>query len=175
MSGATDLLLHLRPCKLDVFFDGVAYTIPALDAVQWMELMDGDYPDLYQVFPGLAGHEAVERVEDALWEGRVTSEEVGELGLAVFAANADRPWWVALRVIHAAKDAWDVVGVNRAVGMSLAGWLDEIWVKIMEHIDPKKKAGWLSDITSPPKGLKTEVDYDAEEAAFLNAMKAVMR
>lgn len=59
--------------------------------------------------------------------------------------------------------------------MSLAGWLDEIWTKIMERIDPKKKAAWISDIQRPPKGVKEEVDFDAEGAAFMAAMNAVMK
>jgi hypothetical protein len=45
----------------------------------------------------------------------------------------------------------------------------------MAHIDPKKKAAWINDIQTPPKGTEAEIDFDAEEQAFLNAMKAVMR
>lgn len=175
MSGATDLLLHLRPCRIDVPFDGTLYTIPALDAVEWIALIGGEYPDLYAVFPKLAGGDAVAHVEDALWEDRVGLDQVGDVALSVIAANADRPWWVTLRVIRAAQEAWDRVHVNRATGMSLAGWLDEVWSKIMENIDPKKKPAWVNDIEAPPKGIQADVDFDAEEAAFLNAMKAVMR
>lgn len=175
MSSASDLLLHLRPCTLQVPFDGRWYTIRAMDAVDWVVVLDGEHADAYEIFPGLAGADAVAHVEDALWEGRVTPDQLRDLALEVVGMAADRPWWVALRIIHAAKDAWDIVGINQAQGMSLAGWLDEIWRKIMAHIDPKKKPAWVSDIESPPKGSKTEVNYDAEEAAFLNAMKAVMR
>lgn len=175
MSSASDLLLHLRPCALQVPFDGAWYTVRAMDAVEWMVLLEGEHADAYEIFPGLAGGDAIAHVEEALWEERATSEQLRHLALEVVGMAADRPWWVALRIIHAAKESWDVVGVNRAQGMSLAGWLDEIWRKIMEHIDPKKKAAWISDVESPPKGLKTEINYDAEEAAFLNAMKAVMR
>lgn len=175
MSSASDLLLHLRPCALEVPFEGKVYTIPAMDAVEWMVYIEGEHADAYSIFPGLAGGDAVAHVEDALWEGRVTPEQVRELAWEIIGLAGDRPWWVVLRVINSAKDAWDIVGVNRAQGMSLAGWLDEIWHKIMTHIDPKKKPAWLSDIESPPKGTTAEIDYDAEEAAFLNAMKAVMR
>lgn len=175
MSSASDLLLHLRPCDIEVTFDEVTYTIEAMDAVEWMVLIDGTAPDLYAIFPTRAGRRAVEHVEDALWEGRATTDQVGQVGLSALALAADRPWWVALRIIGAAKDAWSIVHVNRAAGMSLAGWLDEVWSKIMEHIDPKKRAGWITEIESPPKGVEVQVDFDAEEQAFLNAMKAVMK
>lgn len=146
-----------------------------MDAVGWAVLIEGDNPDLYAIFPVLAGQEAIEHVEDALWERRVTTEQVGNVALEALALNADRPWWVALRILASARQSWDVVHVNRAVGMSLAGWLDEIWSNIMRHSDPKKVAGWVSQVESPPKGTVEEIDFDAEEAAFLNAMKAVMR
>lgn len=175
MSSASDLLLHLRPCAIDVWFDGRRYTIPAMDAVDWVVYIEGNSADLYSIFPVLAGQAAIEHVEDALWEERVTTDQVGDVALQALALAADRPWWEALGILASARQAWDVVHVNRAVGMSLAGWLDEIWSKIIAHSDPKKVAGWITRVQSPPKGVAEQVDFDEEEAAFLNAMKAVMR
>lgn len=175
MSSASDLVAHLKPLPVQVDFAGVTYTIPAMDAVEWIILIDGPAPDLYEIFPGRAGREAIDAVEDALWEETTTSDEVGKLGLEAIAAAGDRPWWVVLRLINSAKDAWSIVHVNNAGGMSLAGWLDELWSKIMERIDPKKINSWISDIESTPKGWEHTVDFDDEERAFLAAMKAVMR
>lgn len=172
MSSVSDLLVHLRPCPIVVEFNGATFTIPAQDAVTWVALIDGNDPDLYDIFPGLAGQEAIEAVEDALWEGQVTSEQVGRLALEIIGVAADRPWWVALRIIGSAAQAWGAVHVNQAASMSLAGWLDEIWSKIMERVDPAKRAGWISGIEQAPKGEESEVDFDAEEQAFLAAMKA---
>lgn len=146
-----------------------------MDAVEWIALIDGPDPDLYEIFPILAGREAIVHVEEALWEGRTTTEQVAELGRQVLSAAADRPWWEVMNLLGAVKDAWEIVHVNGAAGLSLAGWLDEVWSKVMSHIDPKKKAAWVTDIQTPPKGLKVEVDFDAEERAFLNAMNAVMK
>lgn len=175
MSSASDLLLHLRPCKIQVTFEDRTYTIPAMDAVDWIVYLDGDHPDLYEIFPVLAGQDAIEHVEDALWEERVTLDDVAQVALEAVGVAADRKWWVVIKMIGSAKHRWDVVHVNRAAGMSLAGWLDELWSKIIAHIDPKKRQAWINDIQAPPKGVREEVDFDAEEAAFLNAMKAVAR
>lgn len=174
MSSVSDLLAHLRPCPIEVLFDGVTYTIEAMDAIEWIVLIDAPHPDLYDIFPTLAGPQAVEHVEDAIWEGRATSDDVGKVALAAVGAAADRPWWLALRIIHAAKGSWDVVHVNRAQGMSLAGWLDEVWTQIMAHIDPKKRAAWVHEVETAPRDLVQEIDFDEEERAFLAAMKAVM-
>lgn len=175
MSSASDLLLHLRPCPLTVEFEGVGYTIAAMDAVEWIIYIDAPNPDLYEIFPMLAGREAVAHVEEALWEQRVTSADVAKLGYEAISTAADRPWWEVSNLLYAVKDAWEIVHVNSAAGMSLAGWLDEVWSKVMAHIDPSKKAAWISAIQTPPKGADVEVDFDAEEQAFLNAMNAVMR
>lgn len=175
MSSVSDLLVHLRPCKITVEFLGVDYTIPAMDAVEWIALIDGPNPDLYEIFPAMAGQDAMEAVEDALWDGRADREQVGMLALEALAAAADRDWWVAVNIVRSAATAWDRVHVNHAQGMSLAGWLDEVWSKIMALIDPNKRAAWVSDITKPPAGTKQEIDFDAEEQAFLAAMNAVMR
>lgn len=146
-----------------------------MDAVDWIVHIEGDHPDLYEIFPILAGEQAVKHVEDALWEEAVTYEQVADVALRALTMAADRPWWLALRILACARQAWSIVHVNHAAGMSLAGWLDEVWSKILAHSDPKKLAGWVSQMESPPKGVAGETDVDAEEQAFLNAMKAVMR
>jgi hypothetical protein len=176
VSSVSNLLAHLRPCKITVGFLGVDYTLPALDAVEWVALIDGEIPDLYEIFPVLAGRKAMEAVEDALWEERVTRDEVGQVALDAISAAADRPWWVVLQVLRSAATAWPVVHVNNAVGMSLAGWLDQLWSNIIAHIDPAKRASWEAEVTKAPKSVKPEeIDFDAEEQAFLSAMNAVMR
>lgn len=146
-----------------------------MDAVEWIVLLDGPSPDAYEIFPMLAGADAVAHVEEAMWEGRVTSADIAKLGQEAITTAADRPWYVVMNLLASVKDAWSVVHVNSAVGMSLAGWLDEVWSKTMSHIDPKKKASWVSRIETPPKGTEAVIDFDAEEQAFLNAMNAVMR
>jgi hypothetical protein len=160
---------------LTVVFEDRSYTIAAMDAVEWIALLDGPSPDAYEIFPMSAGVEAVGHVEDALWEGRATSDDIARLGQDAISAAADRPWWVVMNLLASVKGAWSVVHVNQAAGMSLAGWLDEVWSKTISHIDPKKKASWVSDIERPPKGTGQEIDFDAEEAAFLAAMNAVMK
>lgn len=175
MSSASDLVAHLKPLPIQVEFAGRMFTIEAMDAVDWIMLIDGPEADLYEIFPVRAGREALDFVEDALWDGTASTRDVADTALEAIAAAADRPWWVTIRLIASAKEAWSIVHVNNAAGMSLAGWLDQLWSKIMERIDPKKMASWVSSIESTPKGYEGQVDYDDEERAFIAAMNAVMR
>lgn len=173
MSGASNLHAHLTPLPIEVTAAGHSYTIPAMDAVAWVALLgDPDMP-LHEIFPNLAGQQPAEFIEDLIWEGGITSKEVDQIAYDIITAAGDRPWWITIRVIHAARGAWDRVYVNDAAGKSLAGWLDEVWWRIISQIDPKKLASFTNEIETPPKGFETEVDFDAEERAFLAAMKAV--
>lgn len=174
MSGANDLIGHLTPCEYQVDCAGLVFTIPAMDAIGWLKLLLSEPFDLYAIFPEAAGPQAVEHVENMLWEERITTEDVERIGLELISAVADRPWWVVLRVIHAAQGSWDRLHVNAASGKSLAGWLDEVWMRILSSSDPKKLTAWIHEVETPPKGFEGEVDFDDEERAFLAAMKAVM-
>lgn len=173
MSGpsASDLLVHLQPCPVQVELQGRTFTIPALDAVAWVRLLLPIEP--YEIFPGLAGQDAIDLVEDMLWEGELTADELTRIAMDVISTAADRPWWTAMKILLSAAQAWDRVHVNNAAGMSLAGWLDQIWSKMIPYIDPKKFTAVEVDLATPPKGWETEVDFDAEEAAWMAAMKAV--
>lgn len=174
MSAAGNLLVHLKPCPAEVDFLGGVYTVPALDTVEWLRLLSDDL-DPWKIFPVLAGQQAIDDIVDALWTDRVSPDEVARVGLEVVSAVADRPWWEALRIIHVAASAWDVVHVNQATGRALAGWLDEVWSNILTHIDPKKRAGFIAEVGAVPKGWEGEVDFNDEERAFLAAMKSVAR
>lgn len=174
MSGASDLVLHLTPCPVEVTLLGRPFEIPALDAVGWLRILTAKNLDLYGIFPVMAGQDALELVEDVLWDGLATDEEIARIALDVISTVADRPWWVVLRILASVLDAWDRLHVNSAVGMSLAGWLDEVWSKVMSLMDPKRVAGWVASIEAAPKGWEVETDFDAEERAFMAAMRSAM-
>lgn len=173
MSGVADLLVHLKPCPVDVDFAGRTYTIPAKDALAWVDLVI--QADIWKIFPNLAGQRAVDDCTEALWNGEVSPDDVTRVGLEVISAIADRPWWEVMRIVQVATDAWEVVHVNDAAGKAFAGWLDQVWSNILAHVDPKKRAGFLGQIEAVPKGWETDTDFDAEEKAFMSAMKAVMK
>lgn len=175
MSSGSDLLSHLTPCEYRIDFHGLVFDFPALDTIGWLKLILADPFSLYAIFPEKLGSEAIELVEDLLWNEQATTEEVERIALEVISAAADRPWWTALKLIAMARDSWEIIHVNQAAGVPLAGWLDQVWSKAVLHCDPKKLPSLRQEMESPPKGFEQPLDFDAEEQAFLNAMKAVMR
>jgi hypothetical protein len=159
---------------VEVSLLGRSFEIPALDAVGWLRILTAKNLDLYDIFPVMAGQDAIELVEDALWDHLATDEEITRIAWDVISTVADRPWWVVLRILASVPDVWDRLHVNNAAGMSFAGWLDEVWAKIMNLMDPKRVTSWVASVEAPPKGWETEVDFDAEERAFMAAMRSAM-
>lgn len=175
MSSGSDLLSHLVPCEYRINFHGLVFDFPAMDTIGWLRLLLAEPFSLYAIFPEKLGSGAVELVEDMLWAEQVTGEDVERMALEVISAAADRPWWHALKLIKMARDSWEIIHVNEAQGVPLAGWLDQVWSKAVLHCDPKKLSSLRHDLEQAPKGFEAELDFDAEEQAFVNAMKAVMR
>lgn len=172
MPGAADILVHLTPCPVIVTVREQDFTIPAVDALGWLRLLLAKPIDLYGIFPILAGSDAIEAVEDALWDEQLTEYDVAVLALEAVAVAADRPWWVVTRLLGSVAPHWSVLHVNNAAGMSLAGWLDELWSKTIANMDPKHRASWEHQIDTPPKGWESAVDFNEEEKAFMAAMRS---
>lgn len=143
-----------------------------MDAVDWVRIIAVPNLDPYDIFPVLAGPDAVAHVDTCLWEGALTDEQVEKVALQALSMAADRGWWTVLKLLRSVAPHWHVLHVNNAAGMSLAGWLDEVWTKTIANMDPKHKAAWEHQITLAPKGWEEEVDFDEEEKAFLAAMNA---
>lgn len=176
----SDILVHLQACALDVHLRGHSFTIPAMDAIDWLKLLQADPFDPYQIFPMLAGWEAAELVQDVLWDEPDTGpEEISRLALDVVSTVGGRPWWVTLRLLGAAAGAWDRIGgtlVRERIDartLPLAGWLDALWMIMLSYVDPKDRTSWLYKIEVAPRGWETEIDFDEQERAFLAAMKQV--
>lgn len=143
-----------------------------MDAVDWVRVVGADPFDPYAIFPVLAGPDAVTHMDTCVWEGTVTDEDLERTALEALSAAADRGWWIVLGLLRSVAPHWQVLHVNHAAGMSLAGWLDEVWSKAVSLMDPKHRAAWESNITRAPKGWESDLDVDEEEKAFLAAMSA---
>jgi hypothetical protein len=178
--AASNVLVHLAPCDIQVSFDSQDYTISAMNAHVWCQLLLDDPFDPYNVFPGLAGEAAVVAVEDALGDKRMETEDVARVALEIVTIAGDRPWWVTIRILYVAGEVWDRIGgtlVREGVDsrqLPLAAWLDAVWSILLAYVDPKKMAAWLHQIEATPKGWESAIDFDEQEQAFMAAMKSVM-
>jgi hypothetical protein len=174
----SNILVHLAPCEIIVNFDDSDYPIPAMTAHQWCQILLGDPFDPYDVFPLLAGADAVIDVEDAIDRKTYGPDDVSRIAHEIITVAGDRPWWVTLRMLSVAAQVWDRIGavlVREGVDsrhLSLAAWLDAIWSIMLSYIERDNLQSWLSQMEVAPTGWADEIDFDEQERAFIAAMKS---
>lgn len=179
MAGPSNILVHLAPCDIRVTFADSEYVIPAMTAHQWCQILLGEF-DPYNVFPVLAGAQAVMDTEDAIDRGGESAEDLLRVAMEIITVAGDRPWWITTRILDVATQVWDRIGatlVREGVDsrhLPLAAWLDAIWMIMLAYVDREKLAAWRHQIEAPPRGWESEIDFDENEQAFLAAMQAVM-
>lgn len=174
----SDPLVHLIACPITITFRDRTYTIPAMNTTEWMRILGGENVDLYDIFPTLAGSEAIEHVEDVIWDELDGSDEVRRLACEIITVAGDRPWWVTVRLVGLLRDDYKLLGGDLALAgirgdVPLAMWLDCLWSLVLRRIDPKKVTSWVHQVETPPKEWQEETDVEAEERAFMAAMRAV--
>lgn len=163
-----DPIWSLKPWPVTIEMHGVALTIPALPAVDWLvvlmqeELTLDDFID-----------ELIPEAEDMLFSDELNLPELYEVCLEVITVASARPWWIALRLINVAKDNWHILCGDLlkqdATRMSLSGWLDVCLLTILKNMDPKDTTMFTMRLETPPPDVEVkpeELEMGAD--AFLN-------
>lgn len=169
-----DPVWSLRQWPVVVEVAGEELAIPAMCAADWLQvLMDPQLqPD--DVFPGLL--EAADRshVEDQLHSGLLELRDSQELAMEIISTVSGRPWWVSLRLIWTAVSSWDALGGDmvtkaNAATLSLAAWLDVLFLHIVQNIDDDKRTMFLLKLEIIPEGWgpPAEEQMEMSQDAFL--------
>lgn len=169
----TDPIWSLRPWPVVVEFQGRSLEIPALPAADWLQVLMSDQ-GLYGIFPGLLRERDVDWVEERLFYDDLNVQALENLQLDVLSQVAGRPWYVAQKLVAVARGAWDTIGAELvmqadASRLSIAGWLDVLYLVILRAMDENKKQLFVSELGIPPVGYATEDPQEMEmsESAFL--------
>lgn len=157
----TDPIWSLKQWPVIVQLGGDDLTIPAMPAADWLVvLMVNDF-DPEAVFPGLLSAPDQLQVEDHLHHGILTLEEVHHVSMEIISMVSGRPWWVSLRLIHAAAASWDALGGDLvrkadAAALSLSAWLDVLFLLIVRSIDDANRTMFLLKLEMAPTGWGPE-------------------
>ena len=160
----------LSPAPVSFVVDGREYEIPALPALDWLEVLmrPGWLPDdlFLELMPG--GVEFV--VNDT-----VDPFYAEDLVRAIIEEVSARHWWVALRLVDVVLSAWDVVGPDATFGhvdperLSLAAWMDAMLVLVMQRIKEDQLPMFVAQLELPPPGEEVpEEDMMMSEGQFLS-------
>jgi len=175
----TDPVASFKPWPIDVKVGADVVTIPAMDASEWLSLLMEMDVEAYvdDIFPGLLADDEAQIIERALWDEKLSLEELREVALQVIASVSGRPWWVALRLIFTVKANWDSIGGEfsfRGIDpsrLSLAGWLDAAQLILIRGIgDNAKVNSFFMKLEKPPPGYESTADKVMDADAFLSMM-----
>jgi hypothetical protein len=177
-----DPLASLRCAAVVVPFAGVDYTIPALPAARWLEILLAEKLNLEAIFPGLAGLDAELAVNMAIASRRATVEDLEQAIYDVLEVASGRQWWITVRLCISLRAHWEWVGGAMARNgltpfeVPLAFWLDgayatmvhEMVAGAVEEADLNRIADWSRALTSPPTSqVRGQVSDTVDRDAFL--------
>lgn len=170
-----EVAASLRATPTEVLVAGRWVTVPAMLAVDWLELLTGDL-DLELIFPGLLSDDDADWVEDALVEGEISIQDMQRLAIAVITEVSGRPWWIACKLVISAQSKWSIIGADLAAKqidatrIPLGLWLDSVWRIIFDRTANEKWPSVAAQLEAPPPGFENEVDLDMTTDDFAALM-----
>ena len=160
----TDPIWSLQPWPVVLELGERTLEIPALPASQWLAVLMVGELELEDIVPGLLCEEDADEVEEALYTGLLTLEQLNMLALDVVSQVSGRPWWVALRLVELARLHWDNLATEMtradASRLSLSGWLDVLFVALLRAMEEGRRQMFLLKLEQPPKALDKAVPED---------------
>jgi hypothetical protein len=167
-----DPVASLRVAEIDVEIGDYLYTVPALTAADWIEVLDAGSG--WSVIPGLLSPQDKLSVMRDYLSGAVTSQGLLDAGRRVLEVAGGRKWWEVQRLVDSATTAaawptvhgnlvWKGVDLDR---VTLAGFCNVIWVMGLQGCQKDSERQALEwEITKPPPGFADELE-ETDEADF---------
>lgn len=171
-----DPVASLRPAEIDVEIGEYVYTVPALTAAEWIEVLaEGNG---WAILPGLlSSADRLSVLRDYL-SGAVTSQDLLDAGRHVLEVAGGRKWWETRRLVDSALQAnvwptlhgqmvWKGVDLDR---LTLAGFVNAVWVSALQACQKESERQALEwEVTKPPPGHLDEAE-ETDEAEFLEML-----
>ena len=170
-------MLHaLQPWPVQAWVGRHCINIPAMTAAEWvgMVMVDADLGGLED----LIDEAQADDIMDDIMDGRIAPDAIQNEMLDVISLVSGRPWWVTLRLLHAAQEAWDTIGGYLAIkginaaNMSFQAFMDALLNATLRHVDPKNHSSMMTKLKMPPKGVDApKIDEAREADVFMAYMK----
>lgn len=169
---AVDPVASLRPADIDVEVGDWEYTVPALTAAEWIELMAGG--GIPAIVPGLLGTEDRMGVMRDYLDGNITKQDLEDACRRVLEVAGGRKWWEVERLVDSAirGDVWPTIHgqlVLKGVDLdrlTLAGFVNAVWVMALQNCQKESEKQALEwELTKPPPGFVDEME-ETDESEF---------
>lgn len=142
-------------------------------AADWLVILMQERWTFESVLPGLLEPEEADWVEECLYTERLSIDDFERLHLDILTTVTGRPWYVALRLIEVARTSWNALGGEvvvkaDATSLSIAGWLDVLYLLILRNMDESKVSMFLAQLEMPPIGFAEDpAELEMSPAAFM--------
>jgi len=151
------------------------WTIPALPAADWLSVLMVEQVDPDDVFPGLLEPEDLEQFDEFIVDGDINLDDVYSSFFDIIETVSGRYWWVALRLIHVAREQWHILGPDMVMRgadptrLSLSAWLDSLLVTIIQGMKREHVSSFSLQLEAPPAGEEiAEEEMEMSANAFLS-------
>jgi hypothetical protein len=143
----------LKPWPAVVWLGNREFELPAMPAADWLAYLMQPVPDVDGLVLDFFGD-----VDDLIYAGKVQVEDLDEAILELISTVCARPWWVALRQVKVARDAWPVLGPKLLERVdlervSIAAFLDVLLTVTLESMDPKDVTMFVLRLEAVPVEL----------------------
>lgn len=163
----------MAPFTIKVEVAGRVCTIEPEPAATWIALLvSGDYEG---ILPGLLDDEDAEGLDEALWSGELSANELREAILDVITVVSGRDWWWALNLLAVCRSAWPQMygtlvrhGFNAHVE-PFAAFLDALYSLCVEEMPEDRRRSFDTALDQAPAGYRT-INEEGEAHAFLALM-----
>lgn len=166
----SDPIASIVCSPIDVTLLGRAWTIPALPAAAWLQLLMAPDPDFWDIIPGLLPPEVDDALTEAMLDDKITFQEIFDLCTQTIEVAAGRPWWLTIKLVIIAKKSWEVVGGELAYRridpqvIPFGAWLDAVLLICVKGLSADKVTMFLSQLEMPPKGIEApEIEMEMSE------------
>lgn len=175
MAGS-DFLASIAPWPIDnIWIGDRAFSIPALNADRWLEILLQPQISLWAILPGLLAEEdADDYITDLMVLGQVDRDEYEELCWEVIGIAAGREWWTALHLLNNAKaEAHAPIvrgelvlsGVD-ATRISLSAFLDALYMIFIRQMSEQNRQRFDMLISKAPAGVKRAISAERQRSNF---------
>ena len=169
-------LASLIDTPATVTIGSLEFEVPVPKADFWLKALLDDPIDWDMILPGLLADDDQIIVEDAILDGDITPEDLSRAVIDLVTEVSGMKWYTCVVLCNIQRDMWERTGVRmllaglRPQEMLFGAWMACAFTVILDHIDYKEAANFVSTITTPPPGYEEELDSEAEEDAFMQAM-----
>lgn len=176
-SISVDPLASFVAAAIDLPVGEFDFEVEHRQADEWLKIFLDEEINFNRVLPDMLTELDQQRVETAMFEGILSSDDLARAAFDLITIASGRKWFIALSLCAFVRANWDrlggmliLAGMGDPSRFTWAAWLDAVYSLCLQNMKPEDASKFVSALTTAPPGYEDEMDWENEEAAFESAM-----